>query len=302
MPVSFDKLVFAPAVAMIAGTYLINPGVEDAIDNMGALDAADTEVTPLNSILKQAYSSTPGVLNTQIGGNGDLLAEFAGRQCYRSWNRGRPSAEYISNVLDEGHGSIFEHASVVFHVVGVSRSLTHELIRHRVGTAYSQESQRYVDAKDLRFVVPPLLANHIAGMTEAEMDADEELTIFRRSCGRALADYQELQAKFVARLKAMEAAGASEKVLTSAKKRANEAARALLPNAAETRLVFTTNLRALRHILTLRGTEYADLEIRRLVVELLAHSRDYAPHFFADVVKTFGTDGLDALTGSNGKV
>jgi thymidylate synthase (FAD) len=58
-----------------------------------------------------------------------------------------------------GHGSVFEHASIVFQVAGVSRSLTHELIRHRVGTAYSQESQRYVDAKDIRFVVPPLLVN-----------------------------------------------------------------------------------------------------------------------------------------------
>lgn len=263
--------------------------LERAVPMMEAEEAAETEGSPLDEIMGRAQIAT----NQQ--GNGDDLAEFAGRQCYRSWNSGRIPAEYIANLIEMGHGSVFEHAHVPFLITGVSRSLTHELIRHRVGTAYSQESQRYVDAKDLRFVVPPLLANHCAGMSVAELEADPMLSRFRRSCTRALAEYGEFQADLIAMLKDMEESGACIKQVTSAKKRANEAARALLPNAAETRLVFTCNLREIRHILMLRGSEAADLEIRRLAVALLEHSRDYAPHFFADVVQSIGADNLAAI-------
>jgi thymidylate synthase (FAD) len=291
MPIAIEKIVFAPSVALVGQTVMVNAGVEDAITNMGAEQAADTEGSPLYNLVGRIA----GDGEQTYGGNGDDIAEFAGRQCYRSWRTGRDNAEYVANLIEMGHGSVFEHASICFQVTGVSRSLTHELIRHRAGTAYSQESQRYVDAKDLRFVLPPLLANHVEGMTLEEMQVDEEMTEFREACGEALRRYQRLQDRFVKRLAKMEAAGADVKVITSAKKRANEAARSVLPNAAETRLVFTTNLRALRHVLLLRGNEAADLEIRRLAVEILRNSRDYAPNFFADVSAMLGQDRLVSL-------
>lgn len=291
MSLSLDKIVFAPQVTKVGQTVMINAGVEDAITNMGAEEAANTPGAPLYELIGRVA----GDGEQTYGGNGDDIAEFGARQCYRSWGKGRNADDYITNMIEMGHGSVFEHASIVFHVMGVSRSLTHELIRHRAGTAYSQESQRYVDAKDLRFVLPPLLANHVAGMTPEEMDADEELTEFREACAESLAHYTSLQTKFEARLKRMQDAGADIKAITSAKKRANEAARSVLPNAAETRLLFTTNLRALRHILLLRGDEAADLEIRRLSVACIAHSKEYAPHFFADVQKAFGKDEVLSL-------
>lgn len=301
---AFDRLITAPGVAMIANTVFINNGLEDAVALSGTVEIAETEGTPLNNLFARAYA-----LDDKRGGNGDDLAEFAGRQCYRSWKTGRDNEDYIANVKQMGHGSIFEHASVCFQITGVSRSLTHELIRHRVGTAYSQESQRYVDANDMMFVIPPLLMNainhalagdefthkNVAAITDE--DVVDALGLFRFSCQRSLDGYRDMQPmlkRLAERAQALADRG-DVKAATSAQKRANEAARSLLPNASETRLVFTCNLRQMQHVLTLRGTDGADLEIRRMVVALLDNSRSYAPNFFRDVELFIGADGLDSL-------
>src|ERR1043165_1990430 len=100
------------------------------------------------------------------GPAGERLAEFAGRLCYMSQRNpaNRTTAEYLTNILKQGHGSVFEHAVYVLLIEGVSRSLSHELVRHRAGFGYSQLSQRYVDESDAAFVVPPA----IQGDDEAE--------------------------------------------------------------------------------------------------------------------------------------
>lgn len=287
---------------MVANMIFVNAGLEAAIELSQAEDIAETGGTPLNELMARAYSG-----GGERGGNGDDIAEFGGRQCYRSWTTGRPQDEYIDNVKAMGHGSVFEHASVCFQITGVSRALTHELIRHRVGTAYSQESQRYVDAKDMNFVAPPLLANAIRVQTGGDFSpealqsltgaASTGLDLFRFACQNALNGYRDMQPLLVEMAKEVERATLEdgEKAATSAKKRANEAARSLLPNASETRLLFTINLRQMHHVLTLRGAEGADLEIRRMVVALLDNSRSYAPHFFRDVRSVVGDDGIEAL-------
>lgn len=302
--IAMDRLVFQPGVALVAATLPIVSGLEQAISLSGIEDVAQTEGTPLNKLMGRVLErDDPSFLtpNNGVTGAGDDLAEFGGRQCYRSWAKGRDQDEYIANVIDQAHGSVFRHATMVFQIVGVSRSLTHELVRHGIGTAPSQESQRYVDAKDIRFVVPPITANHVAGMTQEEMDADPELSHFRRSCQRQLDDYIEYQRLIKERLGQLKADG-DFKGATSYQKRANEAARALLGNAAETRLVFSMNLQSSRHILSLRGSEFADLEIRRLVTEVLHHSRDYAPAFYKEVVEDIGADGLAIIEAKNGKL
>lgn len=297
MPIPLDKIVFSPSVSKFAGTVFDLSGLEDAVVQLDLEDAAGRADTPIGGILSRAFGSG----DTMHGGNGDDIAEFAGRQCYNSFIKGREPAAYHLNIKEQQHGSIYEHVNLCFLISGVSRSLTHELIRHRVGTAYSQESQRYVDAKNIRFVLPPLLANHVKDMSNEELEADPELTIFRRSCHQSWREYQNLQDQFVTRLKAMIEAGAPEDAIVSVKKRANEAARSLLPNAAETKLVFSINLRSLRHILTLRGDEPADLEIRRLMPPVLASARDHAPQFFADFKKALGGDGLETLMAEYGR-
>jgi len=91
--------------------------------------------------------------------DGERLAEFAGRLCYMSQRNPaqRSTREYLVNILKQGHGSVLEHANYSLLIEGVSRSLTHELVRHRAGFAYSQLSQRYVDESEASFVVPPAI-------------------------------------------------------------------------------------------------------------------------------------------------
>src|SRR5260370_27154788 len=88
-----------------------------------------------------------------------LLIEFSGRQCYESWSNpaGRTNATYIGNMLDHGHLSVIEHANATFAITGVSRSCTHELVRHR-HLSFSQQSQRYVPETDANFIEPEPIA------------------------------------------------------------------------------------------------------------------------------------------------
>jgi thymidylate synthase (FAD) len=271
---------------------MIVEGLDEAIDLANAHDAAEKIGSPLNNL----HARVSGGTDTM-----DDIGEFAGRQCYRSWEKGRPSSEYHANILDMGHGSIYQHAQVSIQITGISRSLSHELVRHGTGTGFSQESQRYVDAKDIRFVVPPITVEHLAGMTPEEMEDDEEFTVFRKSCHNSLREYIAYQQLIAARLAVVKAAG-DYKDVTEYKKRANEAARSLLHNACETRMVFTANLRSMRHILTLRGTAFADLEIRRLAPVILNCVRQHAPHFFAAVEVAVGEDGRAIINALNGKV
>jgi len=205
------------------------------------------------------------------------LVEFAGRLCYLSFGEDAPiegghrpvrgrttNAEYVANLLRVGHGSVLEHAVWSVLVEGVSRALTHELVRHR-HFSFSQLSQRYVDESDVAFVVPPELP--------AEGPAFEA---WAEACHRSLEAYRAL-------LAALEAALASEPSATLRRKRARQAARAVLPNCVETKIVVTGNARAWRHFLEVRGALGADAEIRRLALALLPVLQAEAPAIFGDL-------------------
>jgi thymidylate synthase (FAD) len=195
--------------------------------------------------------------------NPQRVAEYAGRICYMSQANpaGRTSDQYLANILTQGHGSVLEHGMFSYLIEGVSRALTHELIRHRVGTAVSQLSQRYVDAADTNFVIPPALVEQPA--------LREEYEAF---CRRAVDAYADLVANL-------------GDVLPEAKrKQVREAARAVLPNGTETKLVWSCNLRELRHVLLLRGSSHADAEIQQLALALLEVTRPHAPAVLADLV------------------
>lgn len=284
------ELLFAPSAHVVAVTGLSDPGLRAWAEDMGLEGLLEDPATPLAALMPDAAECAP---------TADRLPEFAGRFCYRSFRKGRPSAEYLAHILESGHGSVLEHVSVSFAIAGVSRSLTHELIRHRAGTAISQESQRYVDASDINFVVPPLLAQEIehlraTGNTAAAETLTED---FRADCLAALGRYRAWQETFRAQMGRVEGASA-----TLIRKRANEAARALLPNATETRLVWTMNLRAARHVVALRGHKDADLEIRRLACLLARQMAEVAPLVFADVAVVTDDDGLESVTTAHRKV
>src|SRR5256886_5221628 len=99
---------------------------------------------------------------------GERLAEFAGRVCYMSQHNpaNRSTAEYLENIKKQGHGSVLEHAVYVLLIEGISRSCSHELVRHRAGFGYSQLSQRYVDESHAAFVMPPAI------LGDAQLEAE----------------------------------------------------------------------------------------------------------------------------------
>ena len=221
---------------------------------------------------------------------GQALAEFAGRLCYLSFGEdaglegghrtisGRTTNQsYLANILQVKHGSVLEHAVWTFLFEGISRSLTHELVRHRAGMGFSQLSQRYVDESDIGFVVPPEIQEGTPGY-----DA------WVQSCEQALAGYREL-------LGAMMEQVGNEGPATMRKKRARQAARAVLPNSAETKIVVTGNARSWRHFVEMRGSPSADVEIRRLAVAVLRALHEEAPHIFGDMQIVAQADGTETV-------
>ena len=190
--------------------------------------------------------------DTEIGG--EQLVEAGGRLCYVSYGKGRKTnAEYVDNIIESKHGSVLEHAVWNFIISGVSRSFTHELIRHRAGFGYSQLSQRYVDESEASYVEPEIIA------------ADPQLhATWLRAVETAHEAYAELVEGLMANLQEQGVKG-----LTHRRKMAREAARSVLPNATETMIFVTANARALRHFIELRGAEGAEAEIRRVALAFL---------------------------------
>src|SRR5678809_872591 len=167
---------------------------------------------------------------------------------------------------------------------GVSRSLTHELVRHRAGFAYSQLSQRYVDESEACFVVPPAIAGDEAleGAWRAQIDAAQSAYV--ALVGQLMERYGWVTDKVHRR------------------KMAREAARGVLPNSTETKIVVTGNARAWRQTLELRASEGAELEIRRCAGEITRILSGEAPGFFSDFEIYQGVDRLDAARISYHKV
>ena len=197
---------------------------------------------------------------------GERLAEFAGRLCYMSQKNPakRGTAEYLENIKKQGHGSVLEHANYSVLVEGVSRSLTHELVRHRAGFSYSQLSQRYVDESEANFVLPPAIIG------------DEPLEAsWRAQVDQAQRSYVAMVENLMQRYSWI-----GDKV--HRRKISREAARAVLPNSTETKIVVTGNARAWRTMLELRASEGAELEIRRCAIALLRLFQRETPAFFSD--------------------
>jgi thymidylate synthase (FAD) len=189
---------------------------------------------------------------------------------------GRTTAEYLENILVQGHGSVFEHATYVLLLEGISRSCTHELVRHRAGFGYSQLSQRYVDESEANFVMPPA----IQGMPALEELWERQVT--------------EAQAAYVRQVEGLMEKYAHVESRVHRRKMAREAARSLLPNATETKIVVSGNVRAWRTMLELRLGEGAELEIRRLSVQVLRVLQAEAPALFGDFEVYDTPDGTEA--------
>ncbi|HTM58655.1 MAG TPA: FAD-dependent thymidylate synthase [Candidatus Udaeobacter sp.] len=212
--------------------------------------------------------------DTEVGG--EALAEMAGRVCYMSYGKGRrTNREFLGHIVDVGHGSVLEHAVWSFLITGVSRSFTHELIRHR-HFSYSQLSQRYVDESESPFIEPDPIAD------------DPALhAIFCAAVNAARGAYDELVA-------GLERKFSDVPDRTLRRKLARQAARSVLPNATETKIFVTGNARALRHFIELRGSEHADVEIRKAAVQMLKLMQAESPGMFSDYELVPLPDGTHA--------
>jgi len=223
--------------------------------------------------------------DSDAASDAERIAEAAGRVCYMSFGKGRKTnREYLGNILASQHGSVLEHANWCFVFVGVSRSLTHELIRHRAGFGYSQLSQRYVDESDSDFVEPDAIA-----------ETPELHRIWMESVEVARKAYDKIVAGLVEKFATVENA-------TLRRKLARQAARSVLPNATETKIFVTANARALRHFIELRGDEHADVEIRKLAVAVLRIMQKEAPAIFGDYEVRKLADGTEATSTPHRKV
>lgn len=200
----------------------------------------------------------------------DYLAEFGGRLCYQSWNRPNPATAtntgYLANIIQQEHFSVMEHASATFYLAEVSRSLTHELVRHR-HLSFSQVSQRYVDESQAKMIMPPAIAS------------EKVSQINRASVSMVAHDARFTYRMLIDRLAT---AGLSHK-------EARQAARAVLPNMTETKILVTGNMTAWRDVIRKRtklnskGEPLADREIHAVMVEILRQLREIAPNTFQDM-------------------
>jgi thymidylate synthase (FAD) len=202
---------------------------------------------------------------------GELVVEFGGRACYRSWEPGlNPNVtrvrtdrrEYFANILRSAHGSVLEHANYSFALRNVSRVLTHELVRHRAGSAFSQESLRYVRLTDIGFRVPPAL----------EPIHDQVISIVEQ-----LEEFQVSAAK--------ELGIDEEGVPFHVKKEVTSALRRLAPTGLSTDIVWTANARTLRHVIEMRTAEGAEEELRLVFDKIARIMQAEAPGLFQDFTR-----------------
>lgn len=243
-----------PTVHLIARPQLDVDGMREYLRDVGGESWLDRR-------LGEEDPATPG----------EMLVEFGGRACYRSWEPGlNPNVtrvrtdrdEYFANILRSAHGSVLEHANYSFVLRSVSRVFTHELVRHRAGSAFSQESLRYVRLTEIGFRVPPAL----------EPIRDRVVSIVEQ--------LEELQ------VEAAEELGIDEEGLPFAvKKEVTSALRRLAPIGLSTDIVWTANARTLRHVIEMRTAPGAEEELRLVFDQVARIMVAEAPGLFQDFVR-----------------
>ncbi len=236
---------------------------------------------------------------------GEVLTETAGRVCYMSFAKPRPggNAAYLAHIKEVGHGSVLEHAVYNLLITGVSRSLTHELIRHRVGMSPSQLSQRYVDESVAEYVEPDIIANdpelHAIWLDAVQHAhaaytrlADSIINKFGKTCPHCHDTRVNRKSGWCPGCETY----TGGRITTEERKAARQAARSVLPNACETKIFVTGNARALRHFIEMRGSAHAEPEIRKLATAVLDVLAKESPNLFGDYEKIALPDGTFELT------
>lgn len=262
----------------------------------------DTNYKGLMDFLKdngyQEFLHTAMQLDHKL--NAQLLAEVGGRLCYDSFNNPRPGGQeaIIKRMVEETHGSVFAHGMWTFIFTGVSRTLTHELVRHAVGTAISQRSQRYVDESNSNVIANKDIADDPECFTvlqttrnitvQAYKQIREKLydkfilEAYHQMLGRSHDKRLSLTGIPVDSSGRIDGCGLTVADRTTARKRASGSARAVLMGSTETAIQFSGSARAWRNIIEQRGSRFADREIRLLINLILPILQIEAPAIFGD--------------------
>ena len=283
--------IHAPVFKSAQSTpYLTAPGVVLIAKPQVELSGVKNFLEGFDSGLEfSSYVDDPTALSS-----GAQLCKIAGQTCYASFSpkrtMNREAARYFKNIMESGHGSVLEHANFSFLLYGISRSLTHELIRHRAGFGFSQLSQRYVSGRVLRFVERPEF-----------QDGGKFHQLFLERIDRAYAEYHKLAEALLAE-QGSGTAILSAEAKTDLRKKVNQAARGLLPNETETIMVITGNVRAWRHVIEMRASDHSELEIRALAVRLFLCLQQIEPILLGDYQLHELPDGTHAITTANRKV
>ncbi len=249
---------------------------------------------------------------TDAPSGGEELIEVAGRQCYRSFRPGlnpnvsrvrEGNEKYIKNIVDVEHGSVVEHAHTSFAFVGVSRVFTHELVRHRVGTAFSQESLRYVRLEELTCWYPLSFGEAVIGELYDALDKQGKIN-------RAFDPPKEMWVKSRVNhirdiwISHFEASERVQKELTDllcldslggsfgVKKRITSSMRRLAPIGLGTAIVTTANHWEWRYIIGKRTDPSAEEEIRIVLADVARQLADRFPNLYGDAVFTMAEDGV----------
>lgn len=247
--------IVQPKVILLAETKQVFGGLDEVVEHAGAV----------------------GEWHTDAKTDGERLIEAAGRMCYRSWAPGlnpnvtkvrEGNKEYIGNILKQKHGSVLEHVNTTWAFLNVSRVFTHELVRHRAGTAISQESLRYVRLEDIPFAYTAELPEEICDPLLGEMEQVQ----------RDLAQHFQLDS-----LDASFSGGHPKDF--AYKKRKTSAMRRLAPLGLATNMIWTCNMRELRHVITLRTDSSAEEEIRKVIGMLADIAIPRYPAIFQDFTK-----------------
>ncbi len=250
----------APKVFMLAETVTHHNGIAHMIDALGG--------------------DGKGWINKRViphPAEGELLIEAAGRLCYKSFEVGmNPNISkiregndvYIGNILKSGHGSVLEHSTVTFAFIDVSRVFTHEIVRHRAGTAFSQESLRYVRLDELSVWLP-----------EVFMEGSQAEQFFSKTVEACEKGYGRLAELFdIKNMKKFDL----KKKLTSAFRR-------IAPIGLATNIVVTCNHRAWRHIIEMRTSPHAEEELQLVIGQVAGILKERFPNIYQDMTESDGS-------------
>ncbi|MFQ5893731.1 MAG: FAD-dependent thymidylate synthase [Nitrospinota bacterium] len=252
-------IVREPRVYLVGRPSLVTEGWKAFFDDEGVgLTVAGEPIT-------EAPEEAPLQWATDTDNAAELLCMAAGKICYDAFGKGRSeTGAYLGHIIESKHGSVLEHVVWNFIIAGVSRVFSHEHVRHRAGVAISQRSQRYVSESASGQVLLPMI--------EANPEAQR---VWEEAVAQAQAAYDKLVQLLAEDLRAH-----LDKTLLV--KTVRSAARSVMPNATETYLFWSANARALRHYIEMRGSREADIEIRKVAVQLLTIMQSEAPNLFGD--------------------